>query len=463
MYSHFYERLRQRRIERDRLEEKFSEFSSSIQIYRTTFYNGISRIDFSKRPLICDVGAGMCETSYVLSQKGARVVATDFSPLDLLNPRLFSLHTEEVHDFYQAFDGIAPIDADAAGLRRVVCEATLLPFNDETFDVVFCRSTMHHLTDIPSAFAEMARILKPTGSLVIVCEPGRSVLDSEKQYLDYLLDYQEGINEKAPTVFTFWHALRKTGFGEISIECYSPAFGHRVSKLLRRFNLHPDPQKYAGMHASSRYGLLPFVWLGCVVNIYATKIRRVRRVPPKLRTTPIPEGSNLSTILPEPLAELIFAFEKNLPVLRRIIRSQIPAAALKQEIDFSKHLPHLNRVGWRPPEIIGVEKARYPLSDAICFLQGDPAASQLEIELFGVPRRVAKRFSLSIVVNDIPLTLEHSIKPGWQTLLVNLAPVPDKSVLEVHLHQNGLFRPCDIFGVEDSREIGIGIKRIRVA
>jgi len=65
-------------------------------------------------------------------------------------------------------------------------------------------------------------------------------------------------------------------------------------------------------------------------------------------------------------------------------------------------------------------------------------------------------------VNDIPLTLEHSIKPGWQTLRVNLTPVPDKSVLEVHLHQSGLFRPCDIFGVEDSREIGVGIKRIRV-
>jgi len=321
---------------------------------------------------------------------------------------------------------------------------------------------MHHLPDIPSAFAEMARILKPAGSLVIVDEPARSVLDSEKQYLDYLLDYQEGINEHAPTVFTFWHALRKSGFGEISIECYSPEFGYRVSKLLSHFNLHPDPQKYAGMRTSSRHGLLPFVWLGCVVNIYATKIRRVRRVPAKLRPTPIPAAANLSTILPESLAELIFAFEKNLAVLRRINRSQIPAATLKHEIDFSKDLSRLNRVGWRPPEIIGVEKARYPLSDAICFLQGDPAASQLEIELFGVPRRVARRFTLSIVVNDIPLPLEHSIKPGWQTLRVNLTPVPDKSVLEVHLHQNGLFRPCDIFGVEDYREIGVGIKRILV-
>jgi hypothetical protein len=367
-----------------------------------------------------------------------------------------------VRDFYQAFDGIAPIDTDAAGIRRVVCDAALLPFDDETFDVVFTRSTLHHLHDIPRALAEMARILKPGGSLVIVCEPGRSILDSERQYLDYLLDYQEGINEHAPTVFTLWHALQKTGFRKVSIECYSPAFGHRVSKLLRGFKLRPDPQQYAGLRASSCWGLLPFTWLGCVVNIYAKKIAGAHRKPAIPRTTPVPEGSDLSSLFPTPLAELIFAFEENLPALRRITRSQIPARELKREIHFAKNLSHLNRVGWRAPEVIGAEKARYPLRDAICFLQGDPTASRLEMELFGIPRRVAKRFRLSVKVNDTPLTLDRKIKPGWQILSLDLTPVSDKSVLEVHLHQNGLFRPWDIFGVEDYREIGVGIKQIRV-
>lgn len=463
MYWHFYERLRKHRIERDRLEEKCSEFLSSIHLYRTTFYDAISHIEFSRKPLVCDVGAGMCETSYVLSQNGARVIATDFSPFDLLNPRLFSLHTEEIHNFYQAFDGIAPIDPDAAGFRRVVSGATLLPFDDETFDVVFCRSTLHHLPDIPAALAEMARVLKPAGSLIIVCEPGRSILDSERHYLDYLLDYQEGINEHAPTVFAYWRALQRTGFGKISIHCYNPAFGYRTGKVLRSFRLHPDPQRYAGMRASSRFGLLPFIWLGCVVNIYATKkIPRARSTPAKLDRTPIPKNVDLENMLPKPLAEIIFSFEKNLSLLRRITRSQIPAGTLKPEIDFAKDLSHLNRVGWRAPEIIGAERARYPLSDALCFLQGDPSASQLEIEFFGVPRRVARRFKLSLVVNDIALKLESSIRPGWQTLRVELAQVPDKQVLEVHLHQNGLFQPYDIYGVEDYREIGIGIKRIRV-
>jgi hypothetical protein len=135
---------------------------------------------------------------------------------------------------------------------------------------------------------------------------------------------------------------------------------------------------------------------------------------------------------------------------------------LKRTIDFAEELSPLNRVGWRDPELIGVEKARYPLGDAICYLQGNTSASRLEIDLFGVPRRVARKFALSVAVNDVSLPIDRGIKPGWQTLQIDLAPVPDKSILEVHLHQKGLFRPYDIFGVDDYRELGVGIKRISI-
>lgn len=45
--------------------------------------------------------------------------------------------------------------------------AESLPFDDEHFDGVFCCATLHHLADRPKGLAEMIRVLKPGGSLVM--------------------------------------------------------------------------------------------------------------------------------------------------------------------------------------------------------------------------------------------------------------------------------------------------------
>ena len=52
-----------------------------------------------------------------------------------------------------------------------------LPFKDETFDVIFCRSLLHHLPDPCEGVYEMDRVLKKDGEL-IVSEPIQSVLSN---------------------------------------------------------------------------------------------------------------------------------------------------------------------------------------------------------------------------------------------------------------------------------------------
>jgi SAM-dependent methyltransferase len=46
--------------------------------------------------------------------------------------------------------------------------AESLPFVDESFDVVFCRSALHHLGDPQRAVAEMRRVCRPGGRVVLV-------------------------------------------------------------------------------------------------------------------------------------------------------------------------------------------------------------------------------------------------------------------------------------------------------
>lgn len=59
----------------------------------------------------------------------------------------------------------------ADGISNVVLEeanAERLPFVDESFDVVFCRSSLHHFSDPLSAVAEMVRVCRRAGRIVLV-------------------------------------------------------------------------------------------------------------------------------------------------------------------------------------------------------------------------------------------------------------------------------------------------------
>lgn len=52
----------------------------------------------------------------------------------------------------------------------VLADISCTPFREDTFDEIICNSCFPHVTDKPRALAEMARILKPGGRLVI-CHP----------------------------------------------------------------------------------------------------------------------------------------------------------------------------------------------------------------------------------------------------------------------------------------------------
>lgn len=58
-------------------------------------------------------------------------------------------------------------------VRGAVADAERLPFPDGSFDLVLGHAVVHHLPDLPAAFAEILRVLRPGGRLVIAGEPTR--------------------------------------------------------------------------------------------------------------------------------------------------------------------------------------------------------------------------------------------------------------------------------------------------
>jgi len=52
-------------------------------------------------------------------------------------------------------------------------EAEELPFEDESFDLVFGHAVLHHIPDLEKAFAEFRRVLRPGGAIAFAGEPSR--------------------------------------------------------------------------------------------------------------------------------------------------------------------------------------------------------------------------------------------------------------------------------------------------
>jgi SAM-dependent methyltransferase len=73
---------------------------------------------------------------------------------------------------------LAALDRNAQTLgvavETVACDATELPFADDSFDLVLGHAVLHHLPDLPRAFAEFRRVLRPGGTLFFAGEPSRA-------------------------------------------------------------------------------------------------------------------------------------------------------------------------------------------------------------------------------------------------------------------------------------------------
>ena len=94
--------------------------------------------------LLLDLGCGAGENSVYFAKKGARCVATDYSP------------------------GMVEVALQLAAANGVEIEgrtanAMALDFPDNTFDLVYASNLLHHIPDPKIALKEMHRVLKPGG------------------------------------------------------------------------------------------------------------------------------------------------------------------------------------------------------------------------------------------------------------------------------------------------------------
>ncbi len=98
---------------------------------------------------------------------------TGYFGLNLLRSGVIEEYTAS--DVSQGMLDVLAASADRLGLsaRTACCQATRLPFPDDSFDLVFGHAVLHHLPDLDGSFSELMRVLAPGGAVVFCGEPSR--------------------------------------------------------------------------------------------------------------------------------------------------------------------------------------------------------------------------------------------------------------------------------------------------
>ena len=180
---------------------------------------------------LLDLGTGRGLTSIALARKGVHVTSVEFDPSDVVGVGALA-----------SFPGRSGLP-----LFAIRGDTIQMPFRDNTFDLAFCRSVLHHLNDLGQGIREIWRVLKPGGVFVAYNEHIMGPFSSGKKFLSAHPAVAYGVNERAYPVFTYWRKFQSAGFRRLRF--FQPIL--EFSDFLARVNRKPG---IAGWIALPRIG-----------------------------------------------------------------------------------------------------------------------------------------------------------------------------------------------------------------
>ena len=155
-----------------------------------------------------DVATGTGHTAFALAERASFVVGTDL--------------TRAMLDEARALQAQKP---GLGALTWAVHDAHQLPFGNESFDVVACRRAAHHFSDLDAAMAEMRRVLKPGGRLVIDDRSGPAATSSAHEQVHDIMNALDLLHDRSHVrqhTPEEWQKLyRKHGFDVTHTQPYS--------------------------------------------------------------------------------------------------------------------------------------------------------------------------------------------------------------------------------------------------
>ncbi len=219
-------------------EEK-RKFRYDLQDYMHDFY----QFDKFSGKKILEVGSGTGIDSCEFARNDANVISADFTEIAV----------KLTKDLTRKYNGEA-----------TRCTSTSLPFQENTFDVVYSFGVIHHVSDIDTVLKEIFRVLKPSGIFMGMVYNKDSLLYaylmyyygikegmihkmSEEQLISKFSERRDGCPyTKAYTINEFKQLLQKHNFNNIETRIFYNTFDIPEHKRKIKFKL--DDEIEIGWH-----------------------------------------------------------------------------------------------------------------------------------------------------------------------------------------------------------------------
>lgn len=134
------------RAEYDEFFRRYDEFRYAKEPH---ILKNLDLIDFAGKRVL-EIGLGQGADAEQIVRRGGIYNGVDLTDESVKRVRMrFSLHELSFERIEQA-------------------SALELPFDDDSFDIVFSHGVLHHIPEIRKAQAEIARVLKPGGRLIVM-------------------------------------------------------------------------------------------------------------------------------------------------------------------------------------------------------------------------------------------------------------------------------------------------------
>ena len=132
--------------------QQAAEFESNHMNFSAQDYLDyvVQKIAPSKTDAVLEAAAGTCAYGRAIAPYAGNVACLD------ITPAMLSVGKSEAEKNH--LDNMTFVLGDAAEL----------PFPNGSFDIVLSRLAFHHFPDVKQPFAEMVRVLKPGGKLVLI-------------------------------------------------------------------------------------------------------------------------------------------------------------------------------------------------------------------------------------------------------------------------------------------------------
>ena len=430
-------------FEQDREEAADSYHEETGDLMARLFEEATRGLGIGPGCRVLDLGAGLCETSESFAGLGADVVASDVELSHLKYVNFWG--DEPTHREGSTLPVISP-RRSMDYFSRVMADIHRIPFADGTFDVTMCRSTIHHLDRVSRALAEMARVTRKGGSIVLVSEPVRSMIDPEIEYLEGVFDYEEGLHERSLPIVAYTLPLRRY-CNRLLVQYFRPGCKHRTERLFESLGLD-HRARYTDGETLGFAGSCKLLLAGTGINVTGSRSGARVRKPRVMRRRSILIG----------VEEMVDPDRERFAAL---YRSCLRPGHYPFSVEASSPDRSVLAKGWRDVESGDGHTYRYTHRNATCFLRNSVSSRCLVVTAQGYPPEAGAATG-SVFVNGSRAGGFDMTAPGWHELAF-AKPLTAEALLEVTIRNDSTFVPDMVLNNGDTRELGIPVERVEQA